>query len=74
MTVKRGLQKAVGKSFSTLPRMAKHRAALATKMAKKKWMKPMLEAGKIGQEKTIWVKKARLLEEKLYGKLRANQG
>jgi len=67
MTVKRGLQKAVGKSFSTLPRMAKHRAALATKMAKKKWAKPMLEAGKIGQEKTIWVKKARLLEERING-------
>ena len=69
MTVKRGFQKAVGKSFSTLPRIAKHRAALATKMAKKKWAKPMLEAGKIGQEKTIWVKKARLLEEKINGKV-----
>ena len=54
--------------------MAKHRTAQATKMAKKKWTKPILEAGKIGQEKTIWVKKARLLEEKLYGKLRASQG
>jgi len=69
MTVKRGFQKAVGKSFSTLPRMAKHRAAVATKMAKKKWTKPMLEAGKIGQEKTIWVKKARLLEERINGKV-----
>ena len=69
MTVKRGFQKAVGKSFSTLPRMAKHRAAVATKMAKKKWAKPMLEAGKIGQEKTIWVKKARLLEERINGKV-----
>jgi len=74
MTVKRGFQKAVGKSFSTLPRMAKHRAALATKMAKKKWTKPMLEAGKIGQEKTIWVKKARLLEEKINGRPNISQG
>lgn len=39
MTVKRGFQKAVGTSFSTLPRMAKHRTAQATKMAKARWTK-----------------------------------
>jgi len=68
MTVKRGFPKAVGASFSTLPRMAKYRTAQATKMAKARWTKPMSEAGKIGQEKTIWTKKARLLEEKINGK------
>lgn len=69
MKAKRGFQKAVGGSFSKFPRMAKHRAGLATKMAKRRWLKPMYESGKIGQQKTVWTKKAGLLEERLNGKM-----
>lgn len=65
MKAKQGFQRAVGKSFSTLPRTARHRTAQATKMAKARWTKPMYESGKIGQAMTVWVKKARLLGEKI---------